>query len=66
MLYHYDLEKKQVNRQSIIDNWSGIETSLRQALLTLIKSRNKGDIPKCLIPNGIEKRDWLVKGSLSA
>ena len=66
LLYHYDLEKKQVNRQSIIDNWSGIETSLRQALLTLIKSRNKGDIPKCLIPNGIEKRDWLVKGSLSA
>ena len=66
LIYHYDLEKKQVNRQSIIDNWSGIETSLRQALLTLIKSRNEGNVPECLIPKGIEKRDWLVKGSLSA
>ena len=66
LLHYYDLEKKHVNRQSIIDNWSGIETSLRQALLTLIKSRNEGDIPECLIPKDIEKRDWLVKGSLSA
>lgn len=66
LLYHYDLEKKKVNRESIIENWSGIETFLRQALLTLIKSRNKGNIPECLIPKGIEKRDWLVKGSLSA
>ena len=66
LLHYYDLEKKKVNRESIIENWSGIETSLRQALLTLIKSRNEGDIPECLIPKGIEKRDWLVKGSLSA
>jgi len=57
---------KKVNRQSIINNWSGIETFLRQALLTLIKSRNNGDIPKCLITYYIEKRDWLVKGYLSA
>ena len=66
LLYHYDLEKKKVNRESIIENWSGIETFLRQALLTLIKSRNEGNISECLIPKGVEKRDWLVKGSLSA
>ena len=66
LLHYYDLENKKVNRQSIIENWSGIETFLRQALLTLIKSQNEGNIPECLIPKGIEKRDWLVKGSLSA
>jgi putative transposase len=62
LMANYNLKEKNVNRDSIISNWKGIETFLKQALLTLSKSRNKGNIPTCLIPKDIEKRDLLVNG----
>lgn len=62
LMYYYDSKEKKVDRNSMLNHWEdGLETILNEALLTLKKSRNMGNIPTCLISKDVEKRDMLQK-----
>jgi putative transposase len=66
LMSNYNTNEKKVDRRAMLHNWQGIEIILNEALLTLIKSRNIGTIPTCLISKDIEKRDLLRNGTLDA
>lgn len=66
LMSNYNTKEKKVDRRAMLHNWQGIEIILNEALLTLIKSRNIGTIPTCLISKDIEKRDLLRNGTLDA
>ena len=68
LMLHYNSKEKKVDRRSMLTHWQGLETILNEALLTLIKSRNIGSIPTCLISKDtiskdVEKRDLLQNSS---
>jgi putative transposase len=66
LMSNYNTKEKKVDRRAMLHNWQGIEIILNEALLTLIKSRNIGIVPTCLISKDIEKRDLLRNGTLDA